>query len=66
MGIEIAAALGRLYPRNFEMAKLVELLGNATTVHQLADGMEPAAVVGAWEKDLDRFDKMRSKYLLYR
>ncbi|HXC33070.1 MAG TPA: DUF1343 domain-containing protein [Verrucomicrobiae bacterium] len=65
MGIEIAVALAKLYPGKFERQKLIELLGNAKTVQQLANGGDPAAVVASWNEDLGRFRSLRAKYLIY-
>ena len=65
MGIEIASALGKLYPGRFETAKMIFLVGNAETVKQLSDGKNPTAIVASWNKDLEAFHKVRAKYLLY-
>ncbi len=66
MGIEIASALGKLYPGKFEAAKTIDLLGNAETIKQLAEGGDPPAIIASWNKDLEAFRKVRAKYLLYR
>jgi uncharacterized protein YbbC (DUF1343 family) len=66
MGIEIAAALAKLYPRNFETAKMIALVGNTATIKQLADGDEPAAIADRWNAEIETFRKVRAKYLLYR
>ena len=66
MGIEIASALAKLYPHEFEPAKMLELVGNATTIRQLVEGADPAAIVASWSQGLDIFRKVREKYLLYR
>jgi len=66
MGIEIASALGKLYPGKFETAKMIFLVGNAATIQQLVKGADPAAIVASWNNDLEAFDRMWSKYLLYR
>src|SRR6266566_1320862 len=65
MGIEIAAALAKLYPRNFDATKIIALVGNAETIRRLKAGDSPAAIVGGWNEDLEIFRKMRAKYLLY-
>ena len=64
MGIEIASALGKLYPGKFDAAKMIELVGNAATIKQLVEGDDPAAIVASWNKDLEAFRKMRAKYLV--
>ena len=66
MGIEIASALGKLYPGKFEAAKMIDLVGNAATIKQLVEGEDPAVIVASWNKDLETFRKVRAKYLLYR
>jgi uncharacterized protein YbbC (DUF1343 family) len=65
MGIEIASALGKLYPGKFDAAKMIELVGNSATIHQLVAGGDPSAIVANWNKDLEAFRKVRAKYLLY-
>ena len=65
MGIEIAGALAKLYPGKFQVAKLIELVGNSATVRQLARGDAPSAIAASWDKDLEVFRKIRAKYLLY-
>jgi len=65
MGIEIASALGKLYPGKFDTAKMIELVGNAATTKRLVDGEDPAAIVATWTMELEAFRKVRTKYLLY-
>jgi uncharacterized protein YbbC (DUF1343 family) len=65
MGLEIAAVLLKKYPTNFEVAKIVELLGNDETVHQLQEGIAPEQIVASWAKDLAAFDVVRRKYYMY-
>jgi len=65
MGIEIASALGKLYPGKFDAAKMIELVGNAATIQQLLNGEDPAAIVASWIMGLDAFRGMCAKYLLY-
>ncbi len=65
MGIEIAAALVRLYPGKFDAAKTIALVGNAATIERLKNGDAPAAIVAGWDKDLAEFRRMRAKYLIY-
>jgi uncharacterized protein YbbC (DUF1343 family) len=66
MGIEIAAALTKLYPRNFDITKMIALVGNAETIGKLKAGDAPAAIVASWSAELEAFRKMRARYLLYR
>jgi uncharacterized protein YbbC (DUF1343 family) len=65
MGLEIAAALHRLYPQEFHLERIIELLGSQTTLERLERGDEPARVIAKWSDDLDKFRATRAKYLLY-
>ncbi len=65
MGMEIAAALSKLYPGKFDVAKMIALVGNAATIERLTKGDAPAAIVAGWDNDLAAFRRMRAKYLLY-
>ncbi|MFZ3200671.1 MAG: DUF1343 domain-containing protein [Candidatus Acidiferrales bacterium] len=65
MGLEIADALHRLYPEQFQLEKIIALLGSRTTVDQLERGVLPAQIVASWAPALAKFRKLRDKYLLY-
>jgi uncharacterized protein YbbC (DUF1343 family) len=65
MGIEIAAALAKLYPTNFDVTKIIALIGNAETIRKLKAGDAPAAIVASWSGDLEAFRRIRQNYLLY-
>jgi uncharacterized protein YbbC (DUF1343 family) len=65
MGLEIAEALSRLYPNNFQVEKMIELLGSESTLARLEHDDDPASIVAGWAADLDKFRAMRRKYLLY-
>jgi uncharacterized protein YbbC (DUF1343 family) len=66
MGLEIAAILQKLYPQQFESAKLIELVGHADTVQQMQSGVAPEKIVASWSSDLAAFDQVRRKYFLYK
>ena len=66
MGIEIASALGKLYPGKFEAAKMIFLVGSAATIERIEEGEDATAIVTSWNKELEQFRKVRAKYLLYR
>jgi uncharacterized protein YbbC (DUF1343 family) len=65
MGLEIAEALQRLYPRQFHLEKMIALLGSQSTIERLMRGDEPAQIVAGWSGELASFRRMREKYLLY-
>ena len=66
MGLEIAEILQKLYPQQFDTAKLVELVGNADTMQQLQSGVPPGKIVASWSDALATFDQARRKYFLYK
>jgi uncharacterized protein YbbC (DUF1343 family) len=66
MGLEIAAVLQKLYPKEFDTSKLIELLGNDQTVEQLRSGVAPEQIIAGWSSDLAAFDQLRRKYFLYK
>jgi uncharacterized protein YbbC (DUF1343 family) len=66
MGIEIATILKKLYPNNFDPAKLMFLIANAETVRQLQEAVPPEQIVASWSTDLNAFDTLRRKYFLYK
>lgn len=66
MGIEIATILKKLYPDNFDPAKLMILVGNAETIQQLQEGAAPEQITARWSSDLNTFDAVRRKYFLYK
>jgi uncharacterized protein YbbC (DUF1343 family) len=65
VGLEIAAALWKLYPENFAIDKIITLLGSKATLERLKRGDAPSVIVADWSDELDAFRKMRAKYLLY-
>jgi uncharacterized protein YbbC (DUF1343 family) len=66
MGLEIAAILQKLYPKQFDSAKLLELVGNTDTIQQLQTGVPPEKIVAGWSASLTAFDQIRRKYFLYK
>ena len=65
MGLEIAEALHKLYPQQFEIAKMITLWGSQSAVERLERGDEPKAIEAGWDGDLAKFRAMRAKYLIY-
>lgn len=65
MGLEIASALHELYPNQFQLEKIIQLLGSKATIERLERGDDPAKIVASWQDELDKFRATREKYLLY-
>ncbi len=66
VGLEISVLLLKLYPKQFDPAKLIVLIGNASTVEQLQSGVAPEKIIANWSADLASFDQLRRKYFLYK
>ena len=66
LGLEIAEILQKLYPKDFDTAKLIGLVGNDDTVQQIKDGVPPEKIIASWSDSLKAFDQVRRKYFLYR
>jgi len=65
LGLEIAAALEHLYPRDFKIAGIGGLMRNKATLDALTAGEDPRRVAEDWQDALKRFETVRAKYLLY-
>jgi len=65
LGIEIAAALHRLYPRDFRLDATLGSIGSAKALAALRGSEDPRAIAAAWLPELDAFRARRARYLLY-
>jgi uncharacterized protein YbbC (DUF1343 family) len=65
IGLEIASVLYHLYPTQFHVEKMIDLLGSQSTVDRLRRGDDPKEIEAGWAGDLSGFRTMREKYLLY-
>jgi len=65
MGIELASALHKLYALDFKMDRMQELLVNQGVYDALVEGRDPRRIAQDWQDELDKFELMRKKYLLY-
>jgi uncharacterized protein YbbC (DUF1343 family) len=66
VGLEIAAILQKLYPKEFDPEKLLLLAGNSDTIQQLQSGTAPEKIVASWSDSLTAFEQVRRKYFLYK
>jgi uncharacterized protein YbbC (DUF1343 family) len=66
IGLEIAAALHKKYPDNFDVTKILFLLGNDSTIQQLQSGTPPNEIIRSWAKGLSTYDEARRRYFLYK
>ena len=66
LGIELAAALHKLYPADFKIEKMQDLLLNQATYDALLAGLDPRRIAEEWEERLHVFMAMREEYLVYK
>jgi uncharacterized protein YbbC (DUF1343 family) len=64
-GLAIARELRRLYPREWEFAKLGRLLVHPETMNAIDAGLSLASIVDTYQVELAAFMTKREKYLLY-
>ncbi len=65
LGIELAAALKKLYPADFKLERMIELLVNQSAYDGLVAGKDPQRIAQDWQEELEKFQQLRKKYLLY-
>jgi uncharacterized protein YbbC (DUF1343 family)/CubicO group peptidase (beta-lactamase class C family) len=65
-GLEIAAALYKLYPSDYQIDRAVRLLGSSDTIARVKNGDDPAKIAESWAAAEARWRLLRAKYLLYR
>jgi uncharacterized protein YbbC (DUF1343 family)/CubicO group peptidase (beta-lactamase class C family) len=65
VGIEIAAALQKLYPDKYDFKNTVRLIGAQSTVDRIRKGDDPAEIAASWAGDEAKWRLMRNKYLIY-
>ncbi len=65
LGIELAAALQNLYPADFKIGRITELLVNQAAFDGLMAGQDPRRIAQDWQEELEKFEVVRKKYLIY-
>jgi uncharacterized protein YbbC (DUF1343 family)/CubicO group peptidase (beta-lactamase class C family) len=66
LGVELAAALHKLYAADFKIERMQELLVNQAAYDALAAGEDPRRIAQDWQEGLEKFEKVREKYLIYK
>jgi uncharacterized protein YbbC (DUF1343 family)/CubicO group peptidase (beta-lactamase class C family) len=66
LGIELASALHNLYPADFKLERMADLLVNRPVLAAIDAGEDPRRIVNDWQDRLQQFLVMREKYLLYK
>jgi uncharacterized protein YbbC (DUF1343 family) len=66
LGIEVVAALWKLYPDKFQVDRVDRLLLNKNVLEQIKAGTDPRVIAAGWQKDLSAYKARRRLYLLYK
>jgi uncharacterized protein YbbC (DUF1343 family)/CubicO group peptidase (beta-lactamase class C family) len=66
LGIELASALHKLYPNDFKLEKMADLLVNQAVFDAIEAGEDPRRIAEDWQEHLEGFMRLREKYLLYK
>ncbi|MGO9647943.1 MAG: exo-beta-N-acetylmuramidase NamZ domain-containing protein [Terriglobales bacterium] len=66
LGVELASALHKLYPEQFHMERMIELVVNPSVYDAIASGQDPRRIAADWQERLEKFQSMRQKYLIYK
>lgn len=66
MGIEIAAALRKLYPTDWQVDKYARLLVNSDILEMVKRGDSPEAIEKAANVKRDEFNRRRAPFLIYK
>ncbi len=65
VGLEIAAALYRLYGDAFELEAAARLFGSRETLERVAAGDDPAEIARSWVSGEAEWRRLSAEYLLY-
>jgi uncharacterized protein YbbC (DUF1343 family) len=65
LGLEVAMALQQLYPDHYKIAAIDTLMVSKASLEAIVAGQDPRRVAEEWQDQIERFEVVRSKYLLY-
>ncbi len=66
LGIELASALRKLYAADWKIERIMALLANQAVYDALVAGQDPRRIAQDWQEELEKFEKVREKYLIYK
>ena len=65
LGVEMAAALYKLFPQDFQIDKTLPLVGARWVLEAIKKGQDPRRIAYRWDEALEQFRRLRAKHLLY-
>ncbi len=66
LGVELVAALHKLYPQQFHLEKMIDILANPSVYDAISQGQDPRRIAEDWRDPLEQFEQTREKYLIYK
>jgi uncharacterized protein YbbC (DUF1343 family)/CubicO group peptidase (beta-lactamase class C family) len=66
LGVELASALHKLYPEQYHMERMAELLVSRSSYDAILKGEDPRRIAEDWREALEKFQLLRQKYLIYK
>jgi len=66
LGMELASALQKLYPEQFHIDKMADIIANQAVMNSLLHGDDPRRIALDWQDDLQKFQQLRERYLIYK
>ena len=66
LGIELAAALVKLYPDKIDLSRTKRLMGSNDVIDRLTAGQDPRSIQETYRDQLAAFVTLRERYLIYR
>jgi uncharacterized protein YbbC (DUF1343 family)/CubicO group peptidase (beta-lactamase class C family) len=66
LGIELASALRKLYPQQWQLEKMMDILVNQAVFDAISKGQDPRKIAQDWQERLQQFETVREKYLIYK
>ena len=66
LGVELASALKKLYPQQFHIDRMIEILANQSVFDAINRGDDPRRIAEDWRESLEKFQEVRQKYLIYK
>ena len=65
LGIELASALAKFYPNQWQSDEMHILAGSQAVVDAIRSGEDPRRIAAQWQAGDDAFGAVRDRYLLY-
>jgi uncharacterized protein YbbC (DUF1343 family) len=65
-GVAMAWTLRKLYPKDYDFPRVVNLLQNSAALEAIQELNDPRQATQIWANDLAEFKKVREKYLIYK